>query len=271
VSKVTESLVSLWETQDPDLLFDGLALHFKNHGRWYWRDVADEGLRVCNMMFAADAEKHSPLDSLITNIAAAAAEGVFAAIAAAVGVKSSELECAVSRWYDDQDIATPAIGLERLRQMLPRNADPSWEHVALGRLHHERIVHGYHDTLLQVTAAPKPDIDGLDPSDITGDDAGWTWSHAVGHSADYELPVVMNSVGQAIAKAGYRVTGHGFDATCEWLSFDDAVAIRAPLATEFAPHADDQPLADNISPREPLDALLTGSDVPLEVAALEVA
>jgi hypothetical protein len=103
VSKVTETLVLLWEDQDSDLLSDGLVLHFKNHDRWFWRDIAAEGLHVYNMMFEENAEKHSPLDSLLSSVAAAAAHGVFSAIAAAIGVKSSDVECAVSRWYDDQD------------------------------------------------------------------------------------------------------------------------------------------------------------------------
>ena len=182
MSKVTETLVLLWENQDSDLLSDSLVLHFKNHDRWFWRDVAEEGLRVYNMMFEENAEKCSPLDSLITNVAASAADGVFAAIAAAMGVRSSDLECAVSRWYDDQDIATPAIGLERLRQMLPKNADPSWEQVVLGRLYHERIVHGFQDASYPAAEALKPDIDGLDPSPVTKVDTGWTWRQTVRQS-----------------------------------------------------------------------------------------
>ncbi len=187
MSKVTETLVLLWENQDSDLLSDSLVLHFKNHDRWLWRDVADEGLRVYNMMFEETAEMQSPLGSLIANVAASAADGVFSAIAAALGVKSSGLECAVSRWYDDQDIATPAIGLERLHQMLPKDADPSWEHVVLGRLYHERIVHGFQDTLHPAAEAAKPDVDGFDrpdmtATDMTKGDAEWTWRHAVRQS-----------------------------------------------------------------------------------------
>jgi hypothetical protein len=398
VSAVTETLVLFAENQNSRRLLDALVLHFKNHDRWYWRDVADEGVRVYNIMFNENAERHSPLDSLIANIAASAASGVFTAIAAAMGVKTSALECAVSRWYDGQDMATPAIGLDRLRQMLPTKAEPSWEHAVLGRLNHERIVHGYreaiyppleasedtaigggqpchdqqteasqptsngigmiveyettddlseaplvyleelpetsqpdsniaaehqsvdvsveaflpgvhelteahqsHDGALldasqpsadapgvalpfsinapfapsrlqiiprpidaryfavdaladaptlnlrelaavikanidglnelpeldidQPVAVPKPSIDGLDPSDITKSDTGWTWRQAVGPSEETESKVALESAGEAIAKAGYRVTARGYTATDQWLHFDAAATI----------------------------------------------
>ena len=220
MSNVTETLVLHWENGDPDLLSDGLVLHFKNHGRWFWKDVADEGLRLYHMMLGAHAEQSATLGSLIANVAAAAAEGVFSAIAAAIGVKSSALECAVSRWYDGQDVATPAIGLARLRQMLPKNAEPSWEHVVLGRLYHERIVHDFQEALYLGAEAPKPYIDGLDPGEISASEAGWTWRQAHGHCGDAEFKIAMHSAGEAIARAGYRVTGRGFTGTSQWLSFD---------------------------------------------------
>ena len=147
MSNVTEALVLHWENQDSELLFDALVLHFKNHDRWFWKEVADEGLRIYNVMSGQNAERYSALDALLANVAGSAASGVFAAIAAAMGVKSSDLECAVSQWYDCQDVATPPIGLERLRQMLPNKAEPSWEHVVLGRLYHERIVHRFRDAM----------------------------------------------------------------------------------------------------------------------------
>ena len=239
MSNVTETLVQLWENQDSDLLSDSLALHFKNHDRRFWRDVAAEGLRIYNMMFAENAEQHSALDSFIASVAAAAADGVFSAIAAAIGVKSADVECAVSRWYDDQDTAIPSIGLERLQQMLPQQGDPSWERVVLGRLYHERVLHRFHDAAF--TAAETlslnidepdidgPDIDGLDPSDITRGDSGWTWRQIVAPSEDSESETAIDTVGAAIVKAGYRVTGHGFDATYEWLNFDIAMPAHDPL------------------------------------------
>ncbi|NJO12290.1 MAG: hypothetical protein HC872_01130 [Gammaproteobacteria bacterium] len=226
MSKVTETLVLLWESEHPDLLSDGLGLHFKNHGRWFWKDVADEGLRIYEMLLGPHTEKVAALEPLMTSVAAAAAEGVFSAIAAAIGVKSSALECAVSRWYDDQDVATPAIGLERLRQMLPKNAEPSWEHVALGRLHHERIVRDFLDACCPEAAEAKPNIEGLDPAEITAGDAGWTWRQALACSAEDEFKIAMQSAGEAIARAGYRVTGRGFTGTYQWLSFDAAGANR---------------------------------------------
>jgi hypothetical protein len=39
----------------------------------------------------------------------------------------------------------------------------------------------------------------------------------------------MHSAGEAIAKAGYRVTGRGFTGTYQWLSFDAAMTIHEPL------------------------------------------
>jgi hypothetical protein len=229
MSQVTETLVLLWDHEDPELLADGLALHFKNHDRWYWKDVADEGLRVYDMLLGANSARSPALNSLMTSVAASAAKGVFAAIAAAIGVQSPALECAVSRWYDGQDDASPPIGLERLRQILPSSTEPSWEHVVLGRLHHETIVHGFHEAAYQVLEAPKPHIEGLDPAEITLSDMGWTWRQALEESEDSEFQVALNSAGEAIARAGYRVTGRGFTGSYQWLSFDSAVAVHEPL------------------------------------------
>jgi len=238
VSKVTETLMLLWENADPELLSDGLALHFQNYDRRSWKEVADEGLRIYDMLLGTSAERSAGLDSLLASVAASAAEGVFAAIAAAIGVRSSALECAVSRWYDDQDIATPAIGLERLRQMLPQNAEPSWEHVVLGRLYHERIAHAFQSATYAASEEPKPHIDGLDPAEITASDAGWTWRQPLEPSQDCEFEFAMQSAGEAIAKAGYRVTGRDFTATDQWLSFDAAVMCAESFLDPDEPEFD---------------------------------
>jgi hypothetical protein len=241
MSQVPETLVLLWEHEAPELLADGLALHFKNHDRWYWKDVADEGLRVYDLLLGANIQRSPALNSLMASVAASAAKGVFAAIAAAIGVQSSALECAVSRWYDGQDVASPPIGLERLRQMLPPSTEPSWEQVVLGRLHHESIVHGFHEAAYQALVAPKPYIEGLDPAEITSSDAGWTWRQALEQSEDSEFKVALNSAGEAIARAGYRVTGRGFTGSYQWLSFDSAVAVHEPLDAFEAEFQESQP------------------------------
>lgn len=228
MSQVTETLVLLWEHEDPELLTDGLALHFKNHDRWYWKDVAEEGLRIYDMLLGTGLERPPALNSLMGSVAASAAKGVFAAIAAAIGVQSSALECAVSRWYDGQDVASPPIGLERLQQILPPCPEPSWEHVVLGRLHHETIVHGFREAAYRELEAPKPHIEGLDPAAITISDAGWTWRQALAQSEDGEFKIALNSAGEAIARAGYRVTGRGFTGSYQWLSFDSSVPVHAP-------------------------------------------
>jgi hypothetical protein len=125
--------------------------------------------------------------------------------------------------------------------MLPQTAEPSWEHVVLGRLHHERILHGFQEAFYSTAEAPEctvdePHIDGLAPSEITACDVGWTWRQALEPSEASEFKIDLRTAGEAIAKAGYRVTGRGFTATHQWLSFDAAVTmcdLHDPYEMEF--------------------------------------
>lgn len=95
----------------------------------------------------------------------------------------------------------------------------------LGRLYHERVVHDFQGALYRSAEAHKPCIDGLDPSDITAADNGWTWRRPFSLSDESEVAVGIDTAGEAIARAGYRVTSRGFTGSWQWLNFD-AAAVR---------------------------------------------
>lgn len=96
---------------------DALHTHMTDWDRWHWCDIADEARRVWNLMFCDTVEKDSAMDAVWTAAAAQAADGAFAAVAAALGVDRFALREAVEPWLYAQDSPPPPITPQRLLEM----------------------------------------------------------------------------------------------------------------------------------------------------------
>ncbi len=102
MSKKTEQAIENWETSDTDML-DDICIHFDEVNVWDWCDVADEGLRIWNIAFPEwSAEPNSPVDAILTGVAATAAKGAYSFVAACLGVNARSLELVVAHWSEYQ-------------------------------------------------------------------------------------------------------------------------------------------------------------------------
>lgn len=87
------------------------------HGRWHWCEIADEARRVWNLMFYDTVEKDSAMDAVWTAAADQAADGAYAAVAAALGVDRIALRDAVEPWLIKQDSPPPPISPQSLLEL----------------------------------------------------------------------------------------------------------------------------------------------------------
>lgn len=113
MSKETEDRLKSWDSESAVPL-DDMTVHMNDFGRWSWYDIAEEGRRISNLMFDEDVESDSPADAVIHGVAVQAAKGVFAAVAAALGVSAQAFEMAMEPWYEDQDDHPKPMSPEKL-------------------------------------------------------------------------------------------------------------------------------------------------------------
>lgn len=131
MSTETEAALLDWENESR-LVEDDIHVHMADFGRWHWSEVADEGRRLCALMFDEEFDKDSPKDSILQGVAAQSAHGVFAAVAAALGVAAEDLEYAIHVEYlDRQDDVPRPIGADALMRVIEE-----------GRKFHERLALG---------------------------------------------------------------------------------------------------------------------------------
>ena len=121
--KTMEQNLVEWETNDRDT-GDDLHRYFDDEFvRWDWCEIYREGIRVGNLMFEENVEDYSPRADLLAAIAAAAADGVLAHIAACLGVGKEALQLAIAEWSEDQDNLPPSISAEKLLAMCAEQAE----------------------------------------------------------------------------------------------------------------------------------------------------
>jgi hypothetical protein len=88
-----------WEAEDSDDVNNLLHRYFESTQLLDWCDIADEARVAYELMFDEVCEEDSPLDALITGAAAQAANGVWQAVANALGLNSSVLQSTLEPWY----------------------------------------------------------------------------------------------------------------------------------------------------------------------------
>jgi hypothetical protein len=88
-----------WEAEDSDDVNNLLHRYFESTQLLDWCDIADEARVAYELMFEEVCEEDSPIDALITGAAAQAANGVWQAVANALGLNSSVLQSTLEPWY----------------------------------------------------------------------------------------------------------------------------------------------------------------------------
>ncbi|OSM07674.1 hypothetical protein [Magnetofaba australis] len=113
---MSDEIIKAWRERDDPL--DDIIRHFTDDfARWDWCDVADEGRRICNLMFDLDIEKHSPFDGIFAGVAAQANHGAINAMAAALGVDGRVLYLALAHWSEEQDNPPQPVTFDALMEM----------------------------------------------------------------------------------------------------------------------------------------------------------
>ena len=117
-----------WDAEDADDTSDLLHRYFGATNLRDWCAVADEGLRVHKLMFNEEVQQYSPLDALISAVAAQSAHGVYAALAAALGLEVKYLQFVLASWdeLEPHDPDPPAISIEEFMQRY-KQEKAEWE------------------------------------------------------------------------------------------------------------------------------------------------
>lgn len=89
-----------WQLEDNDYC-DDVHHYFENSSVYYWPDVADEARVLWNTMFGDELEDSSPIDAIVTGVAAQAADGVWQTFATAFGLNKKLVESTLADWYED--------------------------------------------------------------------------------------------------------------------------------------------------------------------------
>ena len=120
--------VKNWDAKDADDTGNLLHRYFRATELRDWCAVADEGLRVHKWMFNEEVQQYSPLDSHISAVAAQSAHGVYAALAAALGLEVKYLQFVLAAWdeLDPADPDPPPISIKEFMQRYKKEK-AEWE------------------------------------------------------------------------------------------------------------------------------------------------
>ena len=122
MSEQTEAKLRNW-ARDDAVTDDDMHRHMRDFGRWDWCEIADEGRRIYGVMFGEEVESGSAVDAIIGGVSAQAADGAWAAVAAALGVDAEDVRMAVADWYEKQDATPPPVSPDRFMELIAEAAD----------------------------------------------------------------------------------------------------------------------------------------------------
>lgn len=107
-------LMACVKPDSEELASDTLFQHFEQFDRWDWCEVAEEGRYVNRLMFGDSIDPDAPRAAVLSAVAACAAQGAFAAMAAALGVGVNALMAVMMEWYESQDAPPSPVTLDEL-------------------------------------------------------------------------------------------------------------------------------------------------------------
>lgn len=111
------------ETYERDVS-DELFRHFEEtHARWDWCEIGDEAVRVHTLATDEPVDDFSFLYGMYNAVAAQAAEGAFAAVAATLGLDAKQLSTVVATWYENKDELPPPISYRTLIRRMEKVAE----------------------------------------------------------------------------------------------------------------------------------------------------
>jgi hypothetical protein len=88
-----------WETDDSDETGNLLHRYFEATQLRDWCSLADEARVVYKLMFNDELEEGSPVDAIISGVAAQAAESVWRTVAEALGLDKDVLQSTLEPWH----------------------------------------------------------------------------------------------------------------------------------------------------------------------------
>lgn len=118
MSEKTENILKNWEE---DSSYDYVIYeHMEETNVTYWCDVVFEGHHVWELMFDEKIEHNSPIDAVLSGVAAQAARGVEIAIARMFGLKDLRaIGCVLAPYYEpdyDEEKPEPITYEEFIKQ-----------------------------------------------------------------------------------------------------------------------------------------------------------
>lgn len=112
---------------------DELYKHFEGpFGRWDWCEIGDEAQRIYQLATGKKVDDYSLLTGLFNACAAQADTGVYAAMAAMLGVNAKHLMLVNSYWSENQDELPKPITYRTLLKRIALEAEDD-------RIHAERM------------------------------------------------------------------------------------------------------------------------------------
>lgn len=122
-----------WEADDSDDTGNLLHRYFNATPLRYWCEIANEARVVHEIMFNDELEDGSPLDAIISGVAAQAADGVWRTVADALGLNRHVLESALESWnIKDSQEYPPPLTAEGFLAAYKEQEDWYKEHNLLG-------------------------------------------------------------------------------------------------------------------------------------------
>lgn len=107
MSETTERAFEGWQTEG---LCGESHDHFMESDIWDWYGIAREGRRLFYKMRTGGSIDATLSDEIISGVAAQAAHGAYASVAAMMGLDTKTLQLMASEWYENKDDLPPSLG-----------------------------------------------------------------------------------------------------------------------------------------------------------------
>lgn len=110
-------------------LGDLLHVYFEATKMRDWVDIANEARDLWKFLFKEEVEMYSPIDELLSAVAAQAAEGIYAAVASALDLNPKYLRYVIAPWEEDikgNDAVPAPITFTELKKRL-KQEQKEWE------------------------------------------------------------------------------------------------------------------------------------------------
>lgn len=119
--KLTDAELRSYMDAESELWENDLYVHFGAFGFRDWTDVSLEGRRVYGVMFDMSVEPESPIDDLLSAVAAESFDAAILSVAEMLGCRPDALRCVVASWSEapiDEAPTPPLADISALGSMI---------------------------------------------------------------------------------------------------------------------------------------------------------